>query len=72
MSCGKASYGLDKAKRMVRGISGKGKEMRYYKCDKCFHYHLTSEVRSKPAYNWTKRTRARQRKKHELGNFVSR
>ena len=66
MSCGKAAYGLDKAKRMVRGISGHGKEMRYYKCPNCFMYHLTSETRNKPVYNWSKKTRARQWKDHEL------
>lgn len=53
-SCDKVSFGKDKAKRMVKGIGGKGKEMRAYHCDKCFKWHLTSQTYTKPLYNFEK------------------
>jgi hypothetical protein len=47
MQCEKASYSKDKAKRMVKGISINGKEMRAYQCNICFRWHLTSDVQAK-------------------------
>ncbi len=43
--CGKVSFNTKKAAHFaLRGILGKGKRMRVYQCEKCFNYHLTSNV----------------------------
>jgi len=44
MRCIKTSFSKEKAKRMLKGIAYNGKMMRAYQCDRCYRWHLTSDV----------------------------
>lgn len=44
--CEKVAYGnKQKANFAMRRILTEGKRMRVYRCDRCFKFHLTSDLR---------------------------
>lgn len=55
MKCIKVAFSKEKVGHALRDIQKTGKRMRAYECDRCYRWHLTSDINHEKAYKFIKR-----------------